>query len=101
MSFLSGPLAEGLNLLGSFLATITLVDDVTEIWRIRGSIAFLGISHSVHYSLNLFDQFSQNHDHYCLGKNYLKGTEFIVVSFVLISNIEIKFAVVILSDLIS
>jgi hypothetical protein len=31
MSFLSGPLAEGLNLLGSFLATIRLVDDVTEI----------------------------------------------------------------------
>lgn len=51
--------------------------------------------------MNLFDQFSQNHDHYCLGKNYLKGTEFIVVGFVLISNIEIKFAVVILSDLIS
>jgi hypothetical protein len=68
---------------------------------IRGSIAFLRISHPIHYSLNLFDQFLPNHDQYCLEKNYLRETRSEVASFVLISNIEIKFAVVILSDLIT
>jgi hypothetical protein len=66
-----------------------------------GFIAFLRISHPVHYSLNLFDQFLQNHDHYCPEMNYLRGTRSVVVSFVLVSNIEIKFAEVILSDLIT
>jgi hypothetical protein len=66
-----------------------------------GFIAFLRISHPVHYSLNLFDQFLENHDQYCPEKNYLRETRSEVASFVLISNIEIKFAAEILSDLIT